>query len=155
MSRAENKTLGLVGQTEIWIGHLYNLIQLLIKFWVAIAENCTENGLGSAVIFSSAVSENCNCAHPRSIITFLLPMYPRPRSCDFRYHALCFAFMQPNKVGGPGNEAASVFQCCILGRVLQQWLFIDYHINSDSCVHMSDRGIVPTSYYLDFKNLIS
>ena len=26
-SRAENKTSGLVGQTEILIGHLYNLIQ--------------------------------------------------------------------------------------------------------------------------------
>ena len=48
--RAENKTLSLAGQTEILIGHLYTI---MIKVWVAIVANCTENGLGPAVIFSS------------------------------------------------------------------------------------------------------
>ena len=41
--RAENKTSGLAGQTEILIGHLYTF---MIKFWVAIVENCTENSYG-------------------------------------------------------------------------------------------------------------
>ena len=43
--RAKNKALGLAGQAEILIGHLYNLIQSW-SFWVAIVENCTENGHG-------------------------------------------------------------------------------------------------------------
>ena len=65
-SRVENKASGLAGLSEILNGHLYNLMQARsnferpsvqfdankIKFWVAIVENCTENGQWPAVIFS-------------------------------------------------------------------------------------------------------
>ena len=44
--RAENKASSLAGRTEILIGHLYtiNFDTIMIKFWVAMIENCTENG---------------------------------------------------------------------------------------------------------------
>ena len=51
--RAENIAFGLAGHAEILIGHLYNLIQIIIKFWVAIVENCIENGQWPAAILSS------------------------------------------------------------------------------------------------------
>ena len=53
-NRAKNKALGLAGQAEILIGYLYNLIQSRSTFWVAIVENCTENGQWPAAILSSA-----------------------------------------------------------------------------------------------------
>ena len=46
----QNKALGLAGQAEVLIGHLYNLIQSWSNFWVAIAENCTESGQWPAAI---------------------------------------------------------------------------------------------------------
>ena len=52
-SRAKNKALGLAGQAEILIGHLYNL---MVKFWVAIVESCTENGQWPAAILSSGIA---------------------------------------------------------------------------------------------------
>ena len=52
--RAKNKALGLAGHAEILIGHLYSLIQSWSNFWVAIVENCTENGQWPAAILSSA-----------------------------------------------------------------------------------------------------
>ena len=51
--RAKNKALGLAGQAEILIGHLYNLIQSWSNFWVAMVENCTQNGQWPAAILSS------------------------------------------------------------------------------------------------------
>ena len=55
LCRAINKVLGLAGQAEILIGHLYNLIQSWSHFLVAIVENCTENGQWPAATLSSAV----------------------------------------------------------------------------------------------------
>ena len=52
-SRAKNKVWGLAGQAEILIGHLYNLMQTWSNFWVAIVENCMENGQWPAAILSS------------------------------------------------------------------------------------------------------
>ena len=43
-SRAENKTLGWAGQTEILNGHLYDFDTIMIKFLGGNVENCTENG---------------------------------------------------------------------------------------------------------------
>ena len=53
MSRAENKTSGLAGQIEIFDWPSVQVDTIMIKFWAAIVENCTENGHGPAAIFSS------------------------------------------------------------------------------------------------------
>ena len=68
--RAENKTSGLAGQTEDLIGHLYNFNISMIKFWPAIVENCTENGLGPAVIFSSVLGPQFDTSMSPSTSTF-------------------------------------------------------------------------------------
>ena len=52
MHRAENKTLGLVGQTEIFDRPSVQFDTITIC-GVTIVENCMENGLGPSTIFSS------------------------------------------------------------------------------------------------------
>ena len=44
-----------LGQSEKFDWPSVQFDTIMIKFWVAIVENCTENGLGPAVIFSSEV----------------------------------------------------------------------------------------------------
>ena len=59
--RHEIETLYLVTELKMGLaGQIEPSVQvdiIMIKFWVSIVENCTENGHGPAVIFSSELHE--------------------------------------------------------------------------------------------------
>ena len=54
LSRAEHRTSGLASQNQNFDWPSVQFDTVIIKFWLAIVENCMENGHGPAVIFSSA-----------------------------------------------------------------------------------------------------
>ena len=64
-SRAKNKALGLAGQADILIGHLHNFDTIMVKFWMAIVENCMENGqwpvtaILSSVQYAEVLNQMC------------------------------------------------------------------------------------------------
>ena len=102
--RAKNKALGLAGQAEIMIGHLYNLIQSWTKFWVAIVENCTENGQWPAAILSSTHQfggqEKCRCKDEGEVVCVHLALLGGGSDLGQHLQQVC----QDDAVGGREEE---------------------------------------------------
>ena len=86
---AKNKVLGLAGQAEILIGYLYNLIQSWSNFWVAIVENCTENGQWPAVILSSGWCMWAGSCPPVGVCGLASVRKFVSRAPEFKFHSNC------------------------------------------------------------------